>query len=62
MVNHKVLAYPGYQMVFEAALDDLMEEVRCEQLMYISTRKVVREWLYILKLSSETVILVPYSQ
>ena len=28
MLDHKVLAYPCYQMVFEAALDDLMEEVR----------------------------------
>ena len=58
VLDHEVLAYPCYQMVFEAALDDLMEEVRREQLVYIGTRKVIRERL----MSVETMWLINLTQ
>ena len=36
---------PLDQVIFEYTLDELMEDVRCEQFMDISSRESVCEWL-----------------
>lgn len=42
----EVLEYPVNEMVLESAFDKLMENIRRQQFIYVSSGKVVREWLH----------------
>ena len=41
----QILVDPRYKMIFKNTLDKLVEEIRCEQLMDVSTREIVCERL-----------------
>jgi hypothetical protein len=41
----EVLLHPCHKMVLEAAFDDLVKDIRCNQLMNVGTRKVVSKRL-----------------
>jgi len=45
MHMEKVLLDPSNEMVLECALDELMEEVRGEKLIYVGVGEVTGEWL-----------------
>jgi hypothetical protein len=45
MLLLKVLFDPCHQVVFKSSLDDLMQDVWCEKLMYIGVGEVVCKWL-----------------
>jgi hypothetical protein len=39
-MDQKVLVNPGYEMILESALDELMEDVGSNELRHMSTRRV----------------------
>ena len=41
----KPLAHPSHDVVFEGTLNHLMQEVRCDELMYVGTREIGRKRL-----------------
>jgi hypothetical protein len=41
----EVLLHPCNEMVLEAAFDDLVKEIRCNKVMNIGTREVIRKRL-----------------
>jgi hypothetical protein len=46
----EVLLHPCHKMVLEAAFDDLVKDVQCNQLMNVHTRKVISKRLNFHKL------------
>ena len=40
-----IFFHPGNKMVLERALDELVQNVGCEKLVYVCTGKVICEWL-----------------
>ena len=47
MYNYEVFTYPGDEMVLECAFNDLMEEIRAQELVDVRTGKFCREWLQV---------------
>jgi hypothetical protein len=45
MLQSQILLHPCYKMVLECAFNKLMEEVRHDQFMNVSTQKSVHKWL-----------------
>jgi hypothetical protein len=45
MSKEKIFSHPGDEMVFECTFNGLMEKIWCNQLAYVSTRKIIRERL-----------------
>ena len=41
----QVIFNPSDEVIFERALDELVEDIWCKDLMDICTRKVISEWL-----------------
>jgi hypothetical protein len=46
MNENEILTDPGDEVVLERAFDDLVEEIRAQQLMDIGAGKSDSEWLY----------------
>jgi hypothetical protein len=42
---HQKLVNPHDNMVLERAFDHLVEQIGCQELVDVSSREVVREWL-----------------
>lgn len=40
-----VLDYPVDEMVLKRALDKLVEQIRCQEFVYIGTGEIARKWL-----------------
>jgi hypothetical protein len=40
-----VFIHPGYEVIFECSFDELMKKVGGHELMDVSSREVVSEWL-----------------
>jgi hypothetical protein len=45
VVSVDVLLHPFDEVILERPFDDLMQDIGSNKAMYISTRKVIREWL-----------------
>ena len=45
MLVLKILTYPINEVIFKYTLDELVQEVRSYQLVYIRTRKIICKWL-----------------
>jgi hypothetical protein len=41
----KILSDPSNKVILEDTFDELMEEIRCKQLMDVGTGKVMGKWL-----------------
>jgi hypothetical protein len=51
---HKILINPHYNMILEHAFDHLMKQIRRQELVDVSPRKSVSEWLQIFDLEHRT--------
>ena len=47
MSKNKELFHPGNKMIFECSFDDLVEKIRHNKLMDVSTWKIISKWLEI---------------
>jgi len=45
MLGYKIFAYPGYKMVLECSLDQLMQQIWQDHLIYVAAWEVSSEWL-----------------
>jgi hypothetical protein len=45
MLLNNILVDPRYEVILERSLDDLVKEIRGQQLMDVSSGKTMGEWL-----------------
>jgi hypothetical protein len=45
MCEDEIFLHPCYEVVLEGTFDDLMQEIWCDQFIYVCVRKLIGEWL-----------------
>ena len=45
VLNLQIIADPSHEMIFENSFDKLVKEIWCNELVNVSTREIISEWL-----------------